>query len=68
MAMHQFPFIQRLTLHILPFMVLPDKIRDTKICLKEDLKEGLGVALYIDFYSIPIKNISKKFTYLIPVL
>lgn len=42
MAILEFPFIQRLTQHILPLIVLPDKIRDQKLCLKEDLKEGFG--------------------------
>lgn len=50
MAMLEFPFIQKLTLHILPFMVFPDKIRDTKICLKG----GLGlhfILIFIQFQS-----------------
>lgn len=42
MAILEFPSIQRLTQYLLPLTVLPDKIRDTKLCLKEDVKEGFG--------------------------
>lgn len=54
MAILEFPFIQRLTQHILPLIVLPDKIRDLKLCLKEDLKEGFGfhfTLIFIQFQS-----------------
>lgn len=54
MAIPEFPFIQRLTQYILPLTVLPDKIRDTKLCLKEDLKEGFGFhfpLIFIQFQS-----------------
>lgn len=54
MAILEFPFIQRLTQHILPLIVLPDKIRDLKLRLKEDLKEGFGfhfTLIFIQFQS-----------------
>lgn len=54
MAILEFPFIQRLTQHILPLIVLPDKIRDLKLSLKEDLKEGFGfhfTLIFIQFQS-----------------
>lgn len=54
MAIPEFPFIQRLSQYILPLTVLPDKIRDTKLCLKEDLKEAFGFhfpLIFIQFQS-----------------
>lgn len=49
MAILEFSFIQRLTQHILPLIVFPDKIRDVKLCLKEDLKEGFGFHFTLTF-------------------
>lgn len=54
MAILEFSFIQRLAQHILSLTVLCDKIREVKLCLKEDLKEGLGfhfILIFIQFQS-----------------
>lgn len=54
MATLEFPLIQRLTPHILALPFLPDKIRDMKLFLKEDLKEGLRfhfTSIFIQFQS-----------------
>lgn len=54
MAILHFPLIQRLTQHNLPLIFLSDKIRDMKLCLKEDLKVGFGLhftLIFIQFQS-----------------
>lgn len=65
MAILESPFFQRPTLRILPLIVLPDKIRDMKLRLKEDLKEGFGLhfaLILIQFQSrIHPRNLLTRF-------